>query len=485
MKSWLRIHAESNPGAVALIAGNRHLTYGQLYDKALRLAGSLSKKGIKPGMHVALAGNNSDQYVLLLHALILLGAVVVPVNIRLTAEDIENQISFADCEHILIDDDMQFTILTQNISQHKFSEITPDSSDTSGISFERLQSDTLLLMFTSGTSGSPKCVELTYANIFYNALGTKLRLQFTEDDSWLLSLPLYHIGGFSIVLRTCIYGIPLLIPEGLESKDIKAAIDEQDPAFISLVPTMMKRLLENNVKPNNLHKAILLGGGPIPGGLVDACEKYGWKIATTYGTTETGSQIATRHPDAVAQKESAGQPLPFTSIRIIDKQGDEVSAGTEGEIIVATPSCMKGYYKQDDLTAEVIHDGWYHTGDYGYVTEDSYLYVVSRRSDIIVSGGENINPVEVEYVLRDHSGIQDVCVIPYSDPEWGEVPVAVIVPVDEAVSLESIKQFLTGKIASFKIPKKIFYFEEIPYTQTGKIQRELIRKQITGANKLF
>jgi len=485
MKSWLRIHAESNPDTLALIAGNRHLTYGQLYGEALQLAGSLSKKGIKSGVHVALAGNNSDQYVLLLHALILSGAVVVPVNIRLTAEDIEHQISFADCEHILIDDDMQITIRPRNISQHKFSEITSDSSDAPGTLFEKSHTDTLLLMFTSGTSGSPKCVELTYENIFYNALGTKLRLQITEEDSWLLSLPLYHIGGFSIVIRTCIYGITLLIPESLETKDIKAAIYEQDPAFISLVPTMMKRLLENNVKPNNLHKAILLGGGPIPGDLIDTCEKYGWEIATTYGTTETGSQIATRHPDAAAGRGSAGQPLPFTAIRIIDKEGHEVSAGTEGEITAATPSCMRGYYKQDELTAEVIQDGWYHTGDYGYVMEDSNLYVVSRRNDIIVSGGENINPVEVEHVLRDHPGIQDVCVIPYSDPEWGEVPAVVIVPVDEGVSLESIKQFLTGKIASFKIPKKIFYVEEIPYTQTGKIQRELIRKQFIGDNKLF
>ncbi len=454
VQSWLSIRARENPDAPAIITGTSELTFRRLYDKAQRLAASLSEQGVTAGSHVALVSHNSKKYVLLIHALMLLRAVIVPINIRLTDEEISKQIAFADCSHVFAGD--------------KIDKLNAGKNHPS--------KDTILLMFTSGTSGDPKCVELTYENVFYSAVGTKLRLQITGQDSWLLSLPLYHIGGFSIIIRSVIFGIPVVIPSSLDVVDIIAAIGDYNPTVLSLVPTMMKRLIEHGAQPGDSHKAVLLGGGPVPESLLERCTGSGWKIAATYGSTETSSQIATRNPIDSKNPGSAGQQMPFNRIRVIDPAGNEVSPGTEGEITVQSPSLMKGYYKRRDLTDTVIRDEWYYTGDYGYCTGDNYLYVVSRRSDLIVSGGENVNPLEVEEVLRGHSAIRDVCVFPYADIEWGEVVAAVVVTGDDDLTTDVITGFLAGKLSSYKIPKKIFFTESLPYSEHGKLNRSAIRK---------
>jgi len=480
MQHWLRTHAEQQPDLIALISENRQFTYEQLYNESLQLAGQLREKGVKPGTHVAMAGHNSERYILLIHALILLGAVIVPLNIRLTVAEIGQQIEFAECNYFLCDDDIHDDhFITQQRHVYTFSDSISTEVDYSGSFTQQSLSDTILLLFTSGTSGNPKCVELTYGNLFYSALGTKLRLAVSSRDTWLLSLPLYHIGGFSMLARTILYGIPLIVPASIDTDGLISAIGRHDPSFISLVPTMMKRFLERNLEANRSHKTVLLGGGPIPDGLLEQCAEYGWKIATTYGTTETSSQIATRHADDTRNTGSVGRPLPFNEIQIVDENTNEVPDGLEGEITVSSPVIMKGYYRRNDLTKQVLRDGRFHTGDYGYRSDSDYLYVVSRRSDLIVSGGENINPVEVENVLSTHPDIRDVCVIPYTDAEWGEVPAAAIVSNKDAVTLESIKQFLTGKIASYKIPKIVFLCDALPYTSTGKVQRDLVRKECT------
>ena len=453
---WLTLQAERNPDGRAVVSGEGQLTFLNVYERAKQTAASLSEEGIGAGSHVAIVLQNSERYYVLLHALTLLRAVIVPINIRLTADEIARQIEFADCSHV--------------ISDNRIDKIKQKPVRTS--------SDTLLLLFTSGTSGEPKCVELTCQNIFYNALATKLRLKMTNKDSWLLSLPLYHIGGISIVMRSVMYGIPVGIPSALDTDAIMAAMNDYDPAVVSLVPTMMHRILGKRMKPNPAHRAILLGGGPVPGGLLDRAGAEGWKIATTYGATETSSQIATRSPDDAKHPGSAGQALPFNRLHIVDESGNEMQSEEEGEITVQTPSLMHGYYKREDLTAQNIRNNRYYTGDYGYLTGDRYLFVLSRRSDLIVSGGENINPSEVEDELRRYFTIRDVCVFPYADAEWGEVVAAAVVTDDDSITHESIARLLDGKLASYKIPKKIFVVQSLPYTAHGKRNRRKIGEQI-------
>jgi o-succinylbenzoate---CoA ligase len=453
---WLRIQAEKSPDNAALISGEKITTFGDLFARAGELAESLAGRGISAGSHVAVACRNSEKAVELIHALLLLRSVIVPINIRLTENDIERYISFAECSDV----------------------ITDNTIDTLGPAKHQSSRNALLLMFTSGTTGDPKCAEITHENVFYNAVATKLRLGVSGDDSWLLSLPLYHIGGISIVLRSVLYGIPVIVPSNPDTDSIIEAIYAHTPSMMSFVPTMMYRIVERGVNPIPSHRSVLLGGGPVSKDLFNRFTGDGWKIAMTYGATEASSQITTKHPLDEKNPGSAGMPLPGTNVRIIQEDETEVPPGTEGEITVRSPSLMRGYYRRPDMTEKVIRDGWYHTGDYGYCTEDGYLYVVSRRDDLIVSGGENVNPVEVEHVLREHPSIADVCVFPYPDDEWGEIVACAIVIRGGDINLENIKRFVTGKIPSFMIPKRIFIVERLPYNEYGKVNRRLLHEQI-------
>lgn len=477
IQPWLAVQAEKIPDDIAIISEYRKLTFHRLYDEACRLASFLNDRGVSAGSHVSVISKNSESYVLLLHALLLLRAVIVPLNIRLTAEEIAEQIAFTDCGFVIVDNDVSSLSLTDDISLIGISDIFQPQNDVLYRPNDILLDESFLFMFTSGTSDTPKCVELTYQNVFYNALASKLRLRITENDSWLLSLPLYHIGGFSIIVRSVICGIPVIIPASLKSEDIMRAINDQDPSIMSLVPTMMQRLIEKGAVPNPSHRTVLLGGGPIPDNLLERCIKAGWNISPTYGATETGSQIATLYSDKPNNKNSAGQAVPFTKVQIVDQNGKDSGPSQEGEIAVKSVSLMKGYYKQEEITGQVIRNGWFFTGDYGYLDVNGNLFVKSRRSDLIVSGGENINPLEVEEVLRKHPAIRDVCVFPFTDNEWGEIVAAAVVIRYDNITSEDIKHFLSDKLALYKIPKKIFLTETLPYSEHGKLKRRKIREQ--------
>lgn len=484
IQPWLAVQAEKIPGDIALLFKYRKLTFHQLYNEARRLASFLNTRGISAGSHVSVISKNPELYVLLLHALLLLRAVIVPLNTRLTAKEIAKQIEFTDCGFVIVDDDAPSLTFTDDISLIGISEIFQHQNDVLYRPDDILLDESFLFMFTSGTSDTPKCAELTYQNVFYNALASKLRLRITENDSWLLSLPLYHIGGFSIIVRSVICGIPVIIPASLRSEDIMRAINDQDPSIMSFVPTMMQRLIEKGAVPNPSHKTVLLGGGPIPDKLLERCSKAGWNISPTYGATETGSQIATLYSDKPNNKNSAGQAVPFTKVQIVGQNGKESGPSQEGEIAVKSVSLMKGYYKQKEITGQVIRNGWFFTGDYGYLDVNGNLFVKSRRSDLIVSGGENINPLEVEEVLRKHPAIRDVCVFPFTDNEWGEIVAAAVVIQFDAITSQEVEQFLSGKLASYKLPKKIFFTENLPYSEHGKLKRRKIREQFERDKRL-
>jgi o-succinylbenzoate---CoA ligase len=477
---WLAVQADRNPHGQAIISDEKKLTFGELLTEASRMAVFLQKQGITAGSHVAFACPNSVSAVILIHALLLLKAVIVPLHIRSTNKDILRQITFADCTHLILSNDVFLNPDIENLNIIHFNDFVQDDTDITNLLSGPQLSDTLLLMFTSGTSGDPKCVELSYRNVFYNALATKIRLRITDNDSWLLSLPLYHIGGFSIIIRAVVFGIPVIISPKPDTDNVIEAIGKYNPSIISLVPTVMQRILEKGMMPNSRHNAVLLGGGVIADSLLEQGSEKGWNIAATYGTTETSSQIATLIPDNKNYKNSVGQPMPFTRVRIIDEKGKETEQGQEGEIAVSTPSLMKGYYKRKDISSNAIRYDWYFTGDYGYKSSDGYLYVVSRRIDLIVSGGENINPYEIEELLIGCPGIDDVCIIPQSDPDWGEIVAAVVVTGDNILTLDNIKNYLTGKIASFKIPKKLYLFDSIPYTDIGKKNRAEVLNKISS-----
>jgi o-succinylbenzoate---CoA ligase len=478
---WLRYQGEQKPEDPAIRAVDRRLNFHDLNVEVDSIAARLITAGVAPGMHIGVCAANSLDTLLIYYALLRLCCVSVPIHIHLTIGEKLNHVGFSDCT-FLFTDEGNYLSGTEDVSVpvHKISEIRKFTAAGS-LPVQEIPSDpTLVLMFTSGTTGEPKAVELSFDNFLFSALGSMLRLGLMPNDNWLLSLPLYHIGGFSILTRSLIYGIPLLLPESLETNDLATAIAQFDPTHISLVPTMLSRLIESGTHPNPSQRVVLLGGGPIDSSFYRICKENGWAIVSTYGATETCSQSATADPDD-HRDHPGGQPLAFTEITIIDEKGNRVPVGSTGQIVVKGPMVSSGYYKRDDLNKSVLRGNEFRTGDFGAIDKEGRLSVISRRTDLIISGGENINPVEIEDVLRNHESVRDACVFPIEDDKWGQIAVAAIVPrsglSEESDKLSgAIQTYLEGKIAGYKIPKKFFYADTLPYTATGKLNREKVKE---------
>ena len=239
----------------------------------------------------------------------------------------------------------------------------------------------------------------------------------------------------------------------------------------------MSELLSNNIHPNRDLRHVLLGGGFIDSNLMREALSKGWNVSKVYGSTETSSFVTILSPEEFKLKpESAGKPIPPNEVMIVDENGKKVQANTEGEIVVKSPAVMKGYLNDDEATKQKLKDGFYFTGDIGYQDNDGYLYVVNRRSDLIVTGGENVNPLEVENLILSFPKVKEVCVFGIDDTKWGQrIAAAVVQKPNQKFEADELRNFLRDKTAAFKIPKEIFFVDELPKTELGKVRRDLVK----------
>jgi O-succinylbenzoic acid--CoA ligase len=337
--------------------------------------------------------------------------------------------------------------------------------------------ETYTIIYTSGTTGQPKGALLSYGNYWWSAVGSALNLSSHADDRWLAVLPLFHVGGLSILVRAAIYGIPVVLHSSFDPAAVNRAIDEDGVTIISVVSTMLQRMLEQRGArpyPASL-RCVLLGGGPAPQPLLEACAARGVPVVQTYGLTETASQVATLAPaDALRKLGSAGQPLLPTELRIAS-----AGAGEVGEILVRGPTVMRGYINRPEQTAQALRDGWLHTGDLGYLDTEGYLYVVSRRHDLIISGGENIYPAEIESALLAHPAVEEAAVVGLPDPRWGQVPAAAVkLRAGMAASETDLIDFCRGRLAGYKVPKLVYFAATLPRNAAGKLLRDEIRADL-------
>jgi O-succinylbenzoic acid--CoA ligase len=340
------------------------------------------------------------------------------------------------------------------------------------------------IIYTSGTTGRPKGAVLTYGNHLWSALGSCLNLGLHADDRWLACMPLFHVGGLSILLRSVIYGIPVVVHGAFDPAAVNRAIDRDGVTIVSVVSVMLQRMLEERggrPYPPSL-RCVLAGGGPVPEDLLRACAERGVPVVQTYGLTEAASQVATLAPeDALRKLGSAGKPLPPTEVRIADGEGRPLPPGAPGEILVRGPTVMAGYRGRPEETAGALRDGWLHTGDVGYLDAGGYLYVLDRRSDLIISGGENVYPAEVETALREHPDVLDAGVFGVPDARWGQTVAAAVVRRPRSGVTEGGLQAHCGeRLAPYKVPRYVRFVEALPRNAAGKLLRQALREGWAG-----
>jgi O-succinylbenzoic acid--CoA ligase len=398
MARWLQTAAAKHPERVALEDRDRALTYRQLLARA--------KDAAPPrGARVALEQTDPLEFAVALHGCLLAGAAAVPVDPRL-----------GDAER----------------AARRRSAAAPGGSGVATV------------MHTSGTTAAPKRVELTYKNWLANAAGSAVALGLDPQERWLCALPLAHVGGLSILIRSAIYATTAVLHERFDTGAVIAELSS--PArritLVSLVPTMLARLLDAGLRRPPTLRWALLGGGPIPAPLLEHAAEAGVPVAPTYGMTEACSQIAT-----------FGRPL----------QGVELSLAGDGEILargaVVAPGALAG-------------DGWLHTGDLGAFDSEGRLTITGRRTDTIVSGGENVSPAEVEAVLLEHPAVADAGVFGRRDPEWGEAVIAAVVVRDGGeLDADELRRHCAARLAGFKVPKAFEPRAALPRTASGKLLR--------------
>jgi O-succinylbenzoic acid--CoA ligase len=318
---------------------------------------------------------------------------------------------------------------------------------------------------------------------WWNAVGSLLNLGLNPDDCWLSCLPLFHIGGLAILMRSVIYAMHVLIFERFDADSINEALLRGQASIISVVAATLQRLLSSLDEdsgagryPSSL-RCVLLGGGPAPQHLLEECLRREIPVVQTYGMTESCSQAATLAPeDAVRRAGSAGRPLPSVQLRIA-VDGKVAAAGEPGEIMLRGPIVTPGYAGRLAATGAAFQGGWFATGDYGYLDNEGYLYVLDRRSDLIISGGENIYPAEIEAALLEHPAVAEAGVCGIPSERWGQVPLAfVVLRGGQVADREDLLSYLASRLAHYKIPQEIYFATELPRTSSGK----LLRRELLG-----
>ncbi len=495
--AWMAKRRLKSPDKVALIHGDGETTsYRELADGADRVSSLLRRLGVGPGDRVAMAAENSPEFLQVLFGAVQLGAVFVPVNTRLAppevahvihdsgahvvihdpalAERVEAGLRGAAVEHVIVTGEGEpgrpglSALLRTAGGGHTQVELTLDAPAA--------------ILYTSGTTGRAKGAVLSHRNLTFVALNCLVDYDVVSTDVALMISPLFHAASLGMgALPVLLKGATIVLERGFEPGRALELIERHGVTMLSGVPTTYQLMADHpawaTTELSSLRK-LTCGGSAVPTRILNAYEERGLSFSQGYGMTETSPGATSLPPSMTRAKQgSVGLPHFFTEVRIADEHGAMVPRGTIGEVEVFGPNVFTGYHGLPDETAAAFTaDGWYRSGDLGYLDPDGYLFIADRLKDMIISGGENIYPAEVENLISDLPGVTGVAVIGVPDEQWGEVPWAVLtVTPGTTISTEEVRAHLDGRLARFKLPKNVVIVDELPRTASGKVRKAELR----------
>jgi fatty-acyl-CoA synthase len=488
--------AQLYPQRTALVFNDQSWTYAELDSLTNQAAHALAAGGVCAGDRVAYLGLNNPRFFFTLFAAAKLGAIFVPLNFRLTSEELSFIVKDAGIHTFVFEE-----VFADNVNKTRETapcrEYVCSTRLDNARSFEDLLSDqrtdlidtpvepddVAWIMYTSGTTGRPKGAMLTHGNVLWNNINASLSFDILSDDATLVVAPLFHIGGLNVTpIGTFMKGGNVVMAEVFEPGTVLELIEKHKINTMFGVPAMFQFIsLHPDFEKTDLSsvRLFICGGAPVPEALIELYGKRGITFAQGYGLTET-APFACFVPVEMAQAKigSAGLPPFFTDVQLVDDQDRPIAVGERGEICVRGPNVMKGYWNRPDATAEAIRNGWFHTGDVGVADEDGYIYVVDRKKDMIISGGENVYPAEVEEVLYRHPGIKEVAVIGVPDTKWGETVRAIVVAKDDVqLTEQEVISFTDGKLARYKQPKSVIFIDMLPRNPAQKVLKFELREK--------
>ncbi|MBN9176402.1 MAG: long-chain fatty acid--CoA ligase [Microbacterium sp.] len=497
--TWISRRRVKSEGDVAVVHGDTAVRYEEFAARIDLLAGALAERGVRKGDRVVYLGNNHPDFLTTFFACGLRGAIFVPLNTRLAPRELEYMIDDCGARVLILHEEQRAlaraAAWSSGIEHRIVVEGAPEApavealdevlaaASVPGDDVPVSLDDPAMILYTSGTTGRPKGAVLTHGNLTWNALNVLVDYDVTSDERALLIAPMFHVASLGMgALPTLLKGGTLVLQQKVDPGAVLAAIAEHRITSLSGVPTTFQLLAEHPAWEatdlSSLRK-LTCGGSAVPSRVSEAYEARGLHFSSGFGMTET-SPGATSLPYRKAHDHpgSSGLAHFFTDVRVVGPDGAELPAGKAGEIEISGPNVMKEYWLRPDATRDAHRGTWFRSGDIGHLDAQGYLVISDRLKDMIISGGENVYPAEIEQIIMENAAIDAVAVIGIPDERWGEVPLAVVaLRPGELLAPEEILAPLDGRLAKYKVPRGVVFVDELPRTASGKIRKNELRTQ--------